>query len=266
MKRTFPKTFGASAIYAGLLVLAACAGDPGGSQSLSDALDKPEVTRSLMDAAAVAASQNDPMTAAGYYRSVFTRDPKNVQAAVGLMQSLREAGALQPAQEIADKALASKPDDPNVIAEVGKVRLAGGRLEDAVRLLQKAADLDPQDWKSRSALGVAYDRLGDPKQAEASYQAALKVSPDNAAVLNNYALSRAMAKDLDGARALLQRAIMSAGADSRVRQNLALIYALSGNMAQAESLTLRDLPPDLARETMAYYRELATHAQTPPAR
>ena len=124
------------------------------------------------------------------------------------------------------------------------MRLATGQLPEAVRLLSQAAELNPLDWKSRSALGVAYDRLGDSKRAAESYQPPWQISPDNPAILNNYALSRAMANDLSGARDLLQRAVNGAGADVRVRQNLALIYALSGNMSQAEALTLRDLPPD----------------------
>ena len=178
------------------------------------------------------------------------------------MRTLREMGALDQARDVADKVAAAKSSDPTLIGEVGKVRLATGELPEAVRLLGQAAELNPLDWRARSALGVAYDRLGDSKRAAESYQAALQVSPDNPAVLNNYALSRAMANDLTGARELLQRAVNGAGADVRVRQNLALIYALSGNMAQAEALTLRDLPPDLARATLAYYRELSSHIQT----
>ncbi len=73
-----------------------------------------------------------------------------------------------------------------------------------------------------------------------------------------------MANDLPGARELLQRAVTLSGSDVRVRQNLALIYALSGDMAQAEAITLRDLPPDQARETLAYYRDLAGRAQSRP--
>lgn len=249
---------------AALLLLGGCAGGSGAARNNADALDRPEVTRSLMDAAASAMAQNDPSTAAGYYRNIYARDPNNVQAAIGLMQSSREIGSLDQAREVADKMVAAKPDDPAVIAEVGKVRLATGQLQDAVKMLQRASDLDPRDWRSRSALGVAYDRLGDPEHAEASYRAALQISPDNAAVLNNLALSRAMAHDLAGARELLQRAISNAGSDVRMRQNLALIYALSGDMAQAEALTLRDLPPDVARDTLAYYRELAAHARTSP--
>jgi Flp pilus assembly protein TadD len=240
--------------------LGACAHD---AETKSAApIDRPEITRSLMDAAAVAESQNDPTTAATYYRNVYAREPGNQRAAFGLMQSLRESGNLEQAREVADKVIAAKPDDPAVLAEVGKVRLASNQLPEAVRLLRRASELNPQDWRSRSALGVAYDRLGEPKRAEESYQDALRISPENPAVLNNFALSRAMTHDLTGARDLLQRAVASAGADLRVRQNLALIYALSGDMGKAESLTLRDLPPELARETLAYYRELSSRAMT----
>lgn len=254
------RTSGLAVALAGALVLSACTGPAGPG---SDSLNQPAVANSLLDAADVAEAQNDHATAAGYYRNVLSRDPKNARAAVGLMQSLRALGALDQARDVAAVALAANPDNPAVLAEVGKVRLARGDLQDAVTLLERAAALEPKDWKVRSALGVAYDRLGDPTKAEDSYKAALRIAPDNAAVLNNYALSRAMAHDLPGARALLQRAVAGVGSDVRVRQNLALIYALSGDMTQAEALTVHDLPPDLARKTLAYYRELAAHAQSP---
>lgn len=243
---------------AGLLLLAACAAETQGGRSPAD---RPELSRSLLDAAAMAAAQGDYATAATYFRNVYLREPGNTLAAVGLMQTLREMGDLEQARSVADATLLAKPNDATVVAEVGKVRLASGQLPNAVALLQRAVDLDPADWKSRSALGVAYDRQGDSVKAEESYRAALGISPNNPVVLNNLALSRVLANDLAGARELLQRAVDSSRADVRVRQNLALLYALSGNMAQAEALTLQDLPPDLARATLAYYRELATQAQ-----
>mgnify|MGYP003348323103 FL=1 len=243
---------------AGLLLLAACAAETQGGRSPAD---RPELSRSLLDAAAMAAAQGDYATAATYFRNVYLREPGNTQAAVGLMQTLREMGDLEQARSVADATLLAKPNDATVVAEVGKVRLASGQLPNAVALLQRAVDLDPADWKSRSALGVAYDRQGDSVKAEENYRAALGISPNNPVVLNNLALSRVLANDLAGARELLQRAVDSSRADVRVRQNLALLYALSGNMAQAEALTLQDLPPDLARATLAYYRELATQAQ-----
>jgi len=243
-----------------LILLAGCA-DPSGKGA--DAPGKPDLAHSLQDAAQQALATGDAATAATYFRGVYTREPGNTQAALGLMQSLRLIGSVDEAREVANKLLAAKPDDPAVLAAVGKFKLATGQAKDAVAPLEKAAAADAEDWRSRSALGLAYDRLGDYASADRSYRAALAISPDNAAVLNNLALSRAMAGDLDEARGLAQRAAAAAGADLRVKQNLALIYALSGNMAKAEEMTRRHLPPAAARDTIEYYKELAAAAEPP---
>ena len=228
-----------------------------------EAKDQAELTRSLVDAAGTAVKQGDPSTAATYYRGALARDPSNMTAAVGLMETLRLTGGLDEARAVAEKALATRPDDPGVLAEAGKVKLATGQLDDAIKLLKRAVAADDKDWKSRSALGLAYDRVGEYAKAEEMYRAALAIAPDNAAVLNNYALSRAMANDLASARELLQHAAASPSADVRVRQNLALIYALSGDMAKAEELTRHDLPPAMVGQTLEYFRQLAVTAKLP---
>jgi Flp pilus assembly protein TadD len=225
-----------------------------------EARDQAELTRSLVAAADSAVKQGDPATAATYYRGALARDPNNMPAAIGLMDTLRVTGGLDEARAVAEKALATKPNDPGVVAEAGKVKLATGQLDDAIKLLKRAVAADAQDWKSRSALGLAYDRVGEYAEAEKNYRAALVIEPDNPSVLNNFALSRAMVNDLAGARELLQQAAASPNADVRVRQNLALVYALSGDMAKAEALARHDLPPALVGETLDYYRELSASA------
>ncbi len=229
------------------------------------AREETELTRSLIDAASSAEKQGDPATAVNYYRSALARDPYSAPAAIGLMDTLRVTGGLDEARAVAEKALVTHPDDHGVVAEAGKVKLATGQLDDAIKLLKKAVAGDDQDWKSRSALGLAYDRVGEYAKAEESYRAALAIAPDSAAILNNYALSRAMANDLAGARELLQRAAASPSADVRVRQNLALVYALGGDMAKAEDLTRHDLPPALVGQELDYYRGLAATAKLPPS-
>src|SRR5579885_52303 len=216
-----------------LLAVAACAGGPpdaGGPVPR-------DLTRPLLDAATQAMARGDAVTAATYFRSVHAREPDNAQATLGLIESLRGSGGLAEARTVAAKAPEAKPAEPP--------------------LLEKAAAADPRDWRTRSALGIAYDRLGAWKKADRSYRAALAIAPENATVLNNFALSRAMAGNFAAARALAQRAVAAAGADLRVKQNLALIDALSGKMKEAETLTRRDLPPAVAGATIDYYRTLA---------
>ncbi len=231
--------------------------------------DKPDskldLTNSLLEAAATARAQNDWLSASNYYRSALIQEPGNRDAEVGLLEALRMTGGLDEAGTVADKAVADHPGDATVLAEAGKDKLAAGKPAEAVELLKRAAAADEKDWRARSALGLAYARLGDDAGAEAAFKAALAISPDNASVLNNYAMSRAMANDLDGARTILIHAVMLPNADIRVRQNLALVYALSGDMTKAEQLTRQDLPPALANATLDYYRQLAAAAPTAPA-
>src|SRR5580658_2113356 len=80
-----------------------------------------DLTGPLIAAAATAKSQNDMVTAVTYYRSALAREPDNVEAQVGLMQSLRISGALDEARGVAASVIARKPTDPAVLAEAGKV-------------------------------------------------------------------------------------------------------------------------------------------------
>ena len=245
------------AALAGMAVLAACTGMA--QQQEGGAADA-EFVHGPAAAAAKGDKAKDPASAADYYRNLYSSDPSNLAAAVGMLQNLREMGSFDQARETASKLLAGKPDEPKLVAEFGKIELASGRFKEAVQLLEHAVTLDGGDWTAHSALGIAYDRLGDYGRAEKSYQAALAISPDNPVVLSNLALSKAMAGDLKGAKALLQQASMSNHADARVRQNYALVSALGGDLARAEELAKQDLPPDLAQDTIAYYRELAAGA------
>jgi Flp pilus assembly protein TadD len=246
------------AVIALSALVAACGNDL--NKDADAGKGKSDLTRSLIDAAATAKSQGDMATAVTYYRSALSREPDNTGAAIGLMQSLRMSGGLDEARGVAAKVIASKVTDPAVIAEAGKVKLATGQVDDAIRLLKQATSDNGKDSSSLAALGLAYDRLGEFQQADAYYNKALAIAPNDANVLNDYALSQLMANNLADALNLMQRAAASPNADLRVRQNLALVYALSGNMTKAEELTRRDLPPAMVGATLDYYRQLAAAA------
>jgi Flp pilus assembly protein TadD len=245
---------GRGALLALSLLVSACSYF---GKDADSARDKSNLTGPLIDAAATAKAQNDIVAAVTYYRSALAREPGNQQAAIGLMQSLRMGGGLDEARAVVATVLAGNPTDPAVLAEAGKVKLATGQLDDAIKLLRQATAADGKDATSLAALGIAYDRLGEYARADEFYEAALAISPRDAYVLNNYALSRVMAHDLGDALALLQRAAAAPNADLRVRQNLALVHALSGDMTAAEEETRRDLPPGQVADALQYYRQFA---------
>jgi Flp pilus assembly protein TadD len=216
----------------------------------------PQLDRSLFDAAESSERKRDFITASTYYRSLYARNPNDVEAVVGLSRSLRRLGQVNEAQAILRRAMASNKDQPALMAEMGKVRLALGGSTEAVELLSRAHALGMRSWDVETALAVAYDRLGMYDDAERRYQSALAATPENAVVLNNYGLSRAQAGRLEEATDLLERAIALPEATSKMRQNLALFHAMRGNMARAEALVRKDLSGEDADVNLAYLRRL----------
>ncbi|HJR57124.1 MAG TPA: tetratricopeptide repeat protein [Rhizomicrobium sp.] len=139
-------------------------------------------------------------------------------------QLLRLAGKHDEAIRILSQLTLIAADDPRVVGEYGKALAQKGRAQDATQFLRRAIELAPNDWTLYSALGVAYDQVGDQVNARAAYERALSIRPSEASVLNNYALSRMLAKDPETARALIARA-QAAGTpgNEKIARNVALI-------------------------------------------
>jgi len=112
------------------------------------------------------------------------------------------------------------------------------------------------DWTAFSAYGVALDNIGEHELAQTQYDRALSIAPGAVNVLNNKALSFALSGNLSRAEHILRTASSGTGADARIRQNLALVLALKGDMLEAERLARSDLPPQVANQNIAYFRSL----------
>ncbi|MEK7266841.1 MAG: hypothetical protein AAB227_12170, partial [Pseudomonadota bacterium] len=69
-------------------------------------------------------------------------------------------------------------------------------------------------------------------------------------------LSFALDGDLSQAKSILRAAATMRGADARIRQNLALVLAMKGEMREAERLARSDLPPQIADQNIDYFRAL----------
>ncbi|GAA0582442.1 tetratricopeptide repeat protein [Rhizomicrobium electricum] len=146
------------------------------------------------------------------------------------------------------------PDDPRVVGEYGKVLIQQGRAGEALDFLRRAVQLKSDDWTLYSALGVAYDQKADYASAEAAYSRALQLKPGEAAVLNNFAMSRLQAGDLDRARQLIAQAA-NGSKDERVVKNATMIANLKAAPAKtavpANGLAASAPPKSLARTLTA---------------
>ena len=152
----------------------------------------------------------------------------NLEDSIREAQMLRLAGQYPEAVKHLSQLMLLASDDPRVVSEYGKTLASMGRASDAVNFLTRAQQLQPGDWTIYSALGVAYDQIGDQANAKDNYEHALSIKPEEASVLSNYALSRMLAKDPDNARKLAARAEAAGGmGDVKIVRNIAMIRELA---------------------------------------
>jgi Flp pilus assembly protein TadD len=200
--------------------------------------------------------KDDPIAAAAYWGSVYDSNPKDANAAANYGDALRQIGSTDQALTVLQQAADLYPRDAKILASYGKTLGAAGRPEDAGAILDRAVAADPGNAQTQSAAGVIQDQLGHSNDARAHYEAALKINPNDVAILNNYGLSCAFADDLPKAEELLRRAAASDQATTQIRQNLALVLSLAGKFDEARRIAGRDMLPKDAENNIAYVRDL----------
>jgi Flp pilus assembly protein TadD len=77
-----------------------------------------------------------------------------------------------------EKALHARPNDGAIVDSLGWVLLRQGETQQALRLLEKAAELQPEDPSITGHLGDAYWDAGRRVEAEDQWRRALVLRPD----------------------------------------------------------------------------------------
>ena len=145
-------------------------------------------------------------------RQIFWSDqaeinPMDPDAGVKAAQALRELGRFDQAAEMAQRVLLVQPANVDAMLESGRAHIARGQAFYGIVDLEKARDSRPNDWRSWSLLGTAYEQVRRPDDARAAWARALALSPDNPDVLTNMAVASMTRGDTLSAEPLLRRAV-----------------------------------------------------------
>ena len=146
------------------------------AQATTDFPDDPDLTYDY----AMAAEKNghfDVMET--QLRKLMRTQPDNAQAYNALGYSLADRNQrLQEADKLVEKALALSPNDAFIMDSVGWVKYRLGDTGDAIKVLRKAYDLQP-NAEIGAHLGEVLWKSGDQDQARAAWRDARKLEPDN---------------------------------------------------------------------------------------
>jgi len=192
------------------------------------------------------------------FSRLYDKDPKSRKIGLGYAAALRMTGRDEQSLAVMQQMVIRYPEDRHVLAAYGKALASTGNFDKALKIVRKAQRPDQPDWRLYSAEGAILDQLGNSQGARNMYRKALDLQPNEPTVLSNLGMSYVLANDLRAAETYLKKANTQPSADSRVRQNLALVIGLQGRFQEAEIVARGELPVDQAEANSKYLRQMLT--------
>ena len=171
--------------------------------------------------------------------------------------AMRALAALQAedyasAVNFGERAVENSPNDAGFRALLGNAYFASGRFASAESAYRDALSLYPN--QPQAVLKLALVQIAQGKNAQAlSYLGQVRNQLEPA----DYGLALALAGQPQEAVNLLDAAAREVGADARVRQNLALAHALTGDWTAARNVASQDLSADLVDARIQQWMTLA---------
>jgi Flp pilus assembly protein TadD len=214
----------------------------------------PQQQRKATPAERAQAERMDPLIRAAFWARETDVDPADAEAGLKLSQALRAVGRNDESVAAADRVLVMHPENEEALLELARSNIARNQGFFAIDPAQRAAVAAPRDWRAPSLLGVALEQVSRTDEARVAWATALRLSPENPAVLSNMAMSYFTSGDAAQAETLLRRAVAQPGATLQTRQDLALVLGIEGKMTEAEHIIRVDLPPETAEQNLAWLR------------
>lgn len=191
-------------------------------------------------------------------------NPSDVNKGLAYAEGLESLGRTNEALTVYQKLTTAEPGNARLAGIYGRKLMLAGQADQAIPVLEGAERNGDTDWRVMSALGSAYDQKGLYQKAREQYTKALAADPQNLAVMNNLAMSYALEGNLKQAEAELRKAdsLPRSRSEPRIRQNLALVVGLQGRFDEATALAQQDLPPEQVQENMAYLKKMLSQPNT----
>ena len=179
------------------------------------------------------------------------RAESGAAAAFAKAEAAAKADQLDVALTHAEKAVELSPSDVGYRMLLADLYLKNGRFASAETTFEDVLTLNPGN--SRAGLSLALVRIAQGRTGGAIGQ----LDEMNSAPPADLGLAYALAGEHGRAISILEPAARAPGAAARVRQNLALAYALSGDWEKARITAAQDISPDQLSGRLQQWAALA---------
>ena len=151
--------------------------------------------------------------------------PGAAEALTLAARALLMRGNISPARRVLERSLKMQPDQAEAAKMLAAIYLASGDGPRGIELLQRAARLDPRDFRPWYAMGKVYHDLGHLSEAADAYARALERSPP--------------AVEATESRIGRIRALLDANRDDEATADLAMARSLAPDDSRVLGLAAR---------------------------
>ncbi|HFE65223.1 MAG TPA: tetratricopeptide repeat protein [Caldithrix sp.] len=137
----------------------------------------------------IALEEDDLAEAENYFTLLTRENPKNRFGWLFLGVIYNRQKEYQKVLSTLRNALNVHKNDPDLLVMYGSALDAAGQGEEALKPLEKAVQLEPDNINAIAGLAAQYDKLKMWDRSDSLYESALKKFPENALLLNNYSYS-----------------------------------------------------------------------------
>lgn len=182
-----------------------------------------------------------PESARRQFEAAERIKPDEVQVHSALAQILSEIGEVEQARKegsSAEQLISSRRnlDRASLCIGMGNALLQRGDFKNAEGRFREALQLDPQNARALSNLGLVLTLLHHPQDAERELQRAIALEPKLALAYNALGLSYAEEGRISEAKTAFEHAIQIDPEYAEAKNNLGALYAKSGKNADAVTL------------------------------
>lgn len=181
-------------------------------------------------------SSGNPDLAKMLFLRALAQAPDSTQAYIGLGDVDYQGAEYEKAYLNYDKAASLDPTNTRAMIGKTKAQRQQNKLNAAIKEINAAMAIEPNNIKVLTELAIIYDLLGKETLSAPIYREILERAPDQAASSNNVGLNYIALKQYDKAILAFERALSLDSSNTKIKNNLGTAFALRGNEEVAFSI------------------------------
>jgi Flp pilus assembly protein TadD len=193
-------------------------------------------TEARLQVAEAAVDAGDSDLAISMYTAAAASEPANISLQLRCADALARGGKVEQAREMLTERLRTSTHQPDLIRALALINLVAGQPAQAIAGFDQVLAANPGDVRALVDKAVALDLQGQHAAAQAIYQDVLATAPNDAAARNDLAVSMMLEGRIHEA---LETLVPLQDADTlppRLKVNLGLLYAATGNVERSRQL------------------------------